>query len=547
MCVCVCGARDAAPCSNPRPTLWPGPPSPVSRLVGFHVLVRLYGLVVACPPRAELRVERRAQVLIMMLVAMTLVLSRCSPLLRAKHPPVQPVCGELPLVFSPLDGALQKSTATHAIRAARLFNPFNQIVIINRNTSGYLTASSPTMRMLAAYNVTLLTYEYLEAQTFTPADWRGLQHMQQIWPSIPVAYDGVIQRMGYYTRYAYLAAAWRHLGLDEGFFLEVDVAMMAPLNDLCTATGWPDANGIARLDATATIGFQAERLPNGQLTLQHQSWGSVHVGFMSAAFVANYWHETARFDYVGAATPGGGDMRITGLAGGIHLTRDIPQYYQRSGCTAVTSMSIDFNKFKIQAKEKDRFEATFSTNPLRPGTCNASSSIVRKLFNDGLVIPACTSRPDGPASTAAPKKQERVTMPYLAPPEESSSVWFVLGGRRTRRKVSSLMSLPQKLLRQTRVYIGGERALFLHFHANAKSRMGSAMGCFFREMACPPQYKFVRRMPPGLDEKPQKDPEEMRAQGSATPIFDAVLAPLLRVARGLATGSSKPKQPKRQD
>lgn len=102
------------------------------------------------------------------------------------------------------------------------------------------------------YRAVLLTMESLEATAFTAADWRGIIHLQDLWPSVHSTKEGKRRPpLGYYTRYAYLAAAWRTLRLDSALHIELDVILTATLSELCAATGWPDAYGRARLDATA--------------------------------------------------------------------------------------------------------------------------------------------------------------------------------------------------------------------------------------------------------------------------------------------------------
>lgn len=58
-----------------------------------------------------------------------------------------------------------------AVRAARLFNPNNQIVVVLSNRSGMLTAEHTGW--VKDYRAVLLTMESLEATAFTAADWLG--------------------------------------------------------------------------------------------------------------------------------------------------------------------------------------------------------------------------------------------------------------------------------------------------------------------------------------------------------------------------------------
>ena len=129
------------------------------------------------------------------------------------------------------------------------------------------------------YRAVLLTMESLEATAFTAADWRGIIHLQDLWPSVHSTKEGKRRPpLGYYTRYAYLAAAWRTLRLDSALHIELDVILTATLSELCAATGWPDAYGRARLDATAAMHVRVknsmERCP------APTSYGSVHASFM---------------------------------------------------------------------------------------------------------------------------------------------------------------------------------------------------------------------------------------------------------------------------
>ena len=335
-----------------------------------------------------------------------------------------------------------------AVRAARLFNPNNQIVVVLSNRSGLLTAEHTGW--VKDYRAVLLTMESLEATAFTAADWRGIMHLQDLWPSVHSTKEGKRRPpLGYYTRYAYLAAAWRTLRLDSALHIELDVILTATLSELCAATGWPDAYGRARLDATAAMHVRVknsmERCP------APTSYGSVHASFMNAEYVAAYWREVVRYNYLRKGADSGGDMRITGVL------------REKGMCTAATL-----------------------THSLPPSACGVSKACLHGLLAQNIIIPACAyaernlTRAEG---DAMPRGGANL-MPYYAPPEEPMTI-------RIKHLDGGLATIKSRVLVMATPNGAHGRALYLHFHAHAKQRTLGFLKCFFLERPC--QTNFVIR------------------------------------------------------
>jgi hypothetical protein len=388
----------------------------------------------------------------MTLSVVIFVLADCVPL-RNPQKIHDPPCGNLPIVFSPRDNGKMGASHIGAVRAARLFNPNNQIVVVLSNRSGMLTAERTGW--VKNYGAVLLTMESLEAIAFTAADWRGIIHLQDLWPSVHSKQKGKRRpQLGYYTRYAYLAAAWRTLRLDSALHIELDVILTATLSELCAATGWPDAYGRARLDATAAMHVIVKK-NSAEMCPAPASYGSVHASFMSAEYVAAYWQEVIRYNYLRKGADSGGDMRITGVL------------REKGMCTAATL-----------------------THSLPPSACRVSKTCLRGLLAQNIIIPACAyaewnlTQVEG---DAIPRGAN--LMPYYAPPEEPMTIRIVHRNRgiATIKSRVLIMATPNGLPDESNRRAHG-RALYLHFHANAKRRTLDFLKCFFHESRCQPNF-----------------------------------------------------------
>ena len=368
----------------------------------------------------------------------------CNPPSGEERPP-QP-CGALPIIFSP---RFDHIGSIAPLQAARLFNPHNQIVVLIGDNMTE-TRSTRFLQVMRAHNITLLTKQQLEAG-FTLEDWSGLRRMRSMWPSIPRAKNdpkGKHQgHLGSYSRFAYLAVAWRLLGWESAFHAEMDVVFAAPLATICAATGWPTADGSAALEATAAIHI----LPG----CKPASYGSVHAGFMTRRYINAYWAEAIQFSYAENGARSGGDMRLTGVLQRVRgfCTAATLTHALRDSCntTMQTCAQKLYERSSITIPACHRYVRSRVRSLRKKRTTSVHGSM---LSPDSTTLGANTD--ELVVAHSSDTLLEPVRMPYYAPWSENIDI--------ARRGPN-----PEDV----RVYDRGERMLYLHFIASAKANMSA--------------------------------------------------------------------------